>query len=93
MSAEDLCKVCRDPRNGKGGHGMCGRCYSTWYRDGTPSAERKKRDPGTWVPVQVNLDKDVAQALRSAAKKTGQPLGRWLEDAIRAKLSSDGRKK
>lgn len=92
---EPICKVCkRPPANGKLTKGMCQRDYFRELRatekglKPVHTPEPRKREPGTWTNLQVHVDAKLAAEFRKAAKGASQTLGAWLEDAIRAKLSS-----
>lgn len=86
-AASEPCRVCQSPRAGKGGKGMCQRCYSYSWRTGVePSPERKKHTPGDWKNIQVHVDLELVDAAERAAQRAGQTLPAWLRDVIREKL-------
>lgn len=80
------CRVCGEPRQGKGGRGLCSRCYFREWRGKKPSAEPLKREPGTWTRISAHVDAALADQMQAAAKEASQTPPRWLEDAIREKL-------
>jgi hypothetical protein len=81
-----VCRVCESPRAGKGGFGLCARCYMAEYRGKKPTPTPMKRAPGTWRNVQAHVDLEVYQAMEKAAKKAHQSIPVWLNDAIRQRL-------
>jgi hypothetical protein len=86
-SSSAPCRVCGEPRAGKGGKGMCQRCYAYSWRTGNePSPERKKLSPGGWKNIQVHVELELAETAERAARRAGQTLPAWLRDVLREKL-------
>ena len=87
MSMPVNCQVCGAATNGRGGKGLCVRCYTRHRRNLKPTVAPLKRAPGTWRNVQAHLDLNVYEALVAAAKAWGQSVPVWIQDAIEQRLN------